>query len=175
MNTERMRGFTLVELIVAIGLFAVVMTIAAGAYLLMLNQNRQAESVATGINNLSFALESMSRNIRTGSDYDCGSGDCPSGLASFSFSNVNGDTVTYRLFGSTIQVKTGSGSYVDLTDSTVEIASLMFYVVGTDKPPRDYVQPHVTMVVYGTVPFGKGGQREAFAVETSATMRGSDL
>ena len=66
------RGYTLIELIVAVGLFSFVMTLVSGAYFLMIGINRQAQSIATGINNLSFALETMSRTIRTGYDYDCG-------------------------------------------------------------------------------------------------------
>ncbi|MDE1945523.1 MAG: prepilin-type N-terminal cleavage/methylation domain-containing protein, partial [Patescibacteria group bacterium] len=60
------RGYTLIELIVAIGLFAVVMTLASGAYLIMIGVNRETEGLATGIDNLSFVLESMTTAMRTG-------------------------------------------------------------------------------------------------------------
>ena len=63
-------GYTLVELIVAVGLFALVMLLAAGAYLMMIGVNRQAQGIATGIDNLSFALETMTRSIRTGTNYN---------------------------------------------------------------------------------------------------------
>ena len=97
MKNNTTRGYTLIELIVAVGLFAFVMTLVSGAYFLMIGLNRQAQGIATGINNLSFALETMSRTIRTGYDYDCGGlGDCPTGATNFSFISATGDTIAYR-------------------------------------------------------------------------------
>ncbi|HVM58918.1 MAG TPA: prepilin-type N-terminal cleavage/methylation domain-containing protein, partial [Candidatus Paceibacterota bacterium] len=62
-------GYTLVELIVAMGLFAIIMTLSTGAYLIMISVNRHAQAISTGIDNLSFALEDMTRTIRTGTVY----------------------------------------------------------------------------------------------------------
>lgn len=168
-------GYTLVELIVAVGLFSLVMLLASGAYLMMIGVSRQAQGIATGINNLSFALEAMTRSIRTGTSYDCGGlGDCPGGASSFSFVNADGVSVAYSLSGSTIQ-ETKAGVQNALTDSSVSISSLTFYAFGTPSArDGDYEQPRVTMVVSGTVSSGPG-KTEAFTVETGATMRGSDL
>ncbi|MDE2021326.1 MAG: type II secretion system protein [Patescibacteria group bacterium] len=171
---KKFRGYTLVELIVAVGLFALVMVLASGAYLIMIGANRQAQSVSTGINNLSFALESMTRTIRTGSGYNCaGIGDCVGGT-SFSLLDENGATVTYSLVGSSIQKNT-AGVLSTLTDPSVTVSSLTFYAYGT-KPTTagDYRQARVTIIVSGTVSSGPG-KTEPFTVETGATMRGSDL
>lgn len=171
------RGYTLIELIIAVGLFALIMLLASGAYLLMIGLNRQAQGIATGIDNLSFAAEVMARTIRTGTDYSCslvlGQGDCLGGGASFSFKNASGVTVSYGLSASAIQETVGGNARI-LTDPTVEISSLTFYAVGTAKPPSDYQQPRVTIIISGTVSYG-AGKTEAFTVETGATMRGTDL
>lgn len=165
------KGYTLIELIVAVGLFALIMTLSSGAYLLMIGLNRQAQGIATGINNLSFALETMTRTIRTGTNYSCnGSGPCPNGGVNFSVKNTNNTLVNYALSGGVI---TQNG--VALTDSSVNVSSLMFYVSGTATTlAGDYTQPHVTIIVSGTVSSGPG-KTETFAVETGATMRGTDL
>lgn len=169
------RGYTLVELIVAIGLFALIMLLASGAYLMMIGLNRQAQGIATGINNLSFALETMTRNIRTGTAYNCaGLGDCLGGSSSFSFTNSDGVDMAYSLSASTIQETIG-GNTRALTDPSVTITSLRFYVIGSGKPPGDYRQPQVTMTVTGTVSPGPGKPAKEFSIETGATMRGSDL
>jgi prepilin-type N-terminal cleavage/methylation domain-containing protein len=174
MKNKRTGGYTLIELIVAVGLFAIVMLLASGAYLMMISLNRHAQGIATGINNLSFAVETMTRSIRTGSLYSCGGlGDCPGGASSFSFMDTNGLTVSYSLADSAIQ-ETIDGSARTLTDPSVTVSSLTFYVVGTGKPPGDYQQPRVTATMSGTVSYG-AGKTEPFTVETSATMRGSDL
>lgn len=169
-------GYTLVELIVAVGLFSLVMLLASGAYLMMIGISRQAQGITTGINNLSFALEAMTRSIRTGTSYDCGGlGDCPGGASSFSFVNADGVSVTYSLSGSTIQETKGGGGQNTMTDSSVSVSSLTFYAFGTPSARGgDYDQPRVTIVVSGTVSSGPG-KTEAFTVETGATMRGSDL
>ena len=167
------RGYTLVELVVAVGLFAVVMLLASGAYLIMIGLNRQVQGIATGINNLSFALETMTRTIRTGSQYGCPSAgvDCPSGGSDFVVLNESGQEMRY-----TLSVTNGSGvimqNDVALTDPTVNVSSLTFYSFGTTS--GDGYQPHVTIVVSGTVSYG-AGKSEPFTVETGATMRGPDL
>lgn len=167
------RGYTLVELIVAIGLFAAIMVLASGAYLLMISLNRQAQGIASGINNLSFALETMTRTIRTGSAYNCaGFGDCTNG-SSFSFKNADGVEVTYRLSGDALVQETGGGTARAITDpSAVKITSLAFYVTGTTR--GDTQQPQVTMLVSGSVTYG-AEKTQPFVIETGATMRGSDI
>lgn len=177
------RGYTLIELIVAMGLFAFVMTLSSGAYLLMIGLNRQAQGIATGIDNLSFAIETMARDIRTGSAYSCASsGDCSFGGNSFTFIPSGGGTaVTYSCLGSSGScslaapgaIQKTAGSVVStLTDPTVNVSSLTFYATGT--APGDTQQPHVTIIVSGTVSYG-AGKSELFTIETGATMRGSDL
>lgn len=166
------RGYTLIELIIAIGLFALIMMLASGAYLVMIGINRQTQSIATGIDNLSFALETMTRTIRTGTQYACGGSwpsDCANGGTNFSVRNSSDLTTSYALSNGII---TQNGSA--LTDPSVNVSSLMFYASGTAKPPSDYQQARVTIIVSGTVSSGPG-ETEAFTVETGATMRGSDI
>lgn len=173
MRKNTKRGYTLIELIVAMGLFALVMLLASGAYLLMIGLNRQTQGIATGIDNLSFAIETMTREIRTGTAYTCGysGGDCPSGANSFSFTNADGATVSYSLVSGAIQ-KTVNSAASTLTDPTVTISSLLFYGIGT--AASDTQQPHLTIIISGTVSYGVG-KTEAFTIETGATMRSIDL
>lgn len=163
-------GYTLIELVIAVGLFALIMMLASGAYLVMIGISRQTQGIATGINNLSFALETMTRSIRTGTNYSCnGAGDCSTGGTSFSVRNSAGVATDYTLSEGVI---TQNG--VALTDPSVTVSSLKFYASGTPKPPVDYAQPRVTIIVSGTVS-PAAGKTEAFTIETGATMRGSDL
>jgi prepilin-type N-terminal cleavage/methylation domain-containing protein len=69
------RGFTLVEIIVSLALFAVVALIAVGAFLKIIDANKQSQSLQTAMNNTSFALESMVREMRVGSNYYCFNAD----------------------------------------------------------------------------------------------------
>lgn len=173
-SARRSAGYTLVELIVAVGLFAFIMTLASGAYFVMIGINRQVQGIATGINNLSFALETMTRTIRTGTDYGCPSPgtDC-SGGTEFSVVSPSGVPTSYTLSGGVI-TQTQNGVPVALTDPSVVVSSLRFYASGTKKPPGDYVQPRVTIIVSGAVVYGPN-KSEQFTIETGATMRGSDI
>jgi prepilin-type N-terminal cleavage/methylation domain-containing protein len=169
-KTRAMRGYTLIELIIAVGLFGIVMTLSSGAYLVMISLGRQSQSVSTGIDNLSFALETMTRTIRTGTSYSCGAaGDCANGDSRLSVRNAAGTTVTYALSGGAI---TQNGSA--LTEPLVTVSSLVFYVTGTRTTPSNYEQPHATIIISGTIASGPG-KTESFTVETGATMRGTDL
>ncbi|MEI8062252.1 MAG: type II secretion system protein [bacterium] len=65
------RAFTLVEVIVAIGLFAIVMLVAISVILSVIDNDRKAQAVNSVVNNLNFAIDSMVRDIKTGRAYKC--------------------------------------------------------------------------------------------------------
>ncbi len=67
------KGFTLVEMIVSIGLFTVVAVVALGALMKTIDANKKSHTLKTVITNLNFVLESMSREIRVGTRYNCSS------------------------------------------------------------------------------------------------------
>ena len=101
LHTSDSRGFTLVEIMVAVSIFTIVMLMATGALLSILDSNRKVQSQQNIFSNLDFALESMSRTIRVGTKYRClpglGSGniedtqDCTSGSNTiFAFEGFNG-------------------------------------------------------------------------------------
>lgn len=64
-------GFTLIEMIVSLGVFSGVITIAVGALLVLVAANNQLQGEQSVMTNLSFALDSMTREMRTGTDYYC--------------------------------------------------------------------------------------------------------
>ncbi len=66
-------GFTLIEIIVSLGVFSTVVTIAVGALLVLVAANQQLQIEQSVMTNLSFALDSMTREIRTGTAYNCDS------------------------------------------------------------------------------------------------------
>lgn len=178
MRYKPARGYTLIELIISIGLFAVVMTLAAGAYLIIIGINRETQGIASGIDNVSFALETMTRTIRTSTNYGCpiAGTDCTAG-STFSVVNGSGQTVSYTLSGGII-TQTTNGVTIPLTDASISITSLLFYTTGVQSYTQNgnTQQARVTIVVSGTV-FGGSTTKTAlpFSVETGATMRGSDI
>ena len=71
-------GFTLIELIVALGVFMMVMTITLSAFLNIIDIQKKTEAFRKVNDNLNF-MEAIMREIREGTKY------CPSGCASGKF------------------------------------------------------------------------------------------
>jgi len=65
------KAFTLVEMIISLGIFAIVAVIALGALVRIITANQKAQTLSAAMTNLNFALESMSREIRVGTQYYC--------------------------------------------------------------------------------------------------------
>lgn len=196
------KGFTLIEMLVSVAIFAVVMVIALGALLAISESDRKAQTLKSIINNLNFALDSMSRSVRTGLNYHCGSAgtlsdpdDCISTPeTSFAFQAADGATVRYCRGNGTLCNASGtailrsvstvnSGAFAPITSSEVQISRLLFYVIGAEGPT---IQPKVTIVVSGYVQVSGGATSQTdcgtnsatcstFNLQTSVTQRLYDI
>lgn len=154
------KGFTLIEIIVAVGVFAVVMTVSLGAFLNLIDIQGKAESFRKINGNLNYAMEAMTRDIRAGYGYSsCGSG-C------FSFIDSTGALVTYRLTSGYI---TRNG--VMMTSDDVNITNLSFLIRGTI--PNDDVQPMVTIKINGESGV-KTKQKTTLNMQTTVSQRKLD-
>jgi prepilin-type N-terminal cleavage/methylation domain-containing protein len=169
-QNKKNKGFTLIEMMVAIAVFSIVMVMAMGALLNVIDSNNKARSIKTAINNISFALEGISKDMRMGTDYACGGGgntveeDCTGGVDTISFksSKAGNPYVYYRFNTANSQVEscissagTGAcdGSYSPLTSSELTLDSVKFYVLGvthSKDPAVTRTQPRVIIVIKGT-------------------------
>jgi prepilin-type N-terminal cleavage/methylation domain-containing protein len=181
------RGYTLIELMVSMAIFAMVMLAATAAYLSFIAYNRQTQVTASQVNTLSYDIDGMVREVRSGTGYDNsrGSGD-------FCFVNSSGEVVEYvrpssdttkirRIdHGSVAGGKDCSSSPVssyDLNDDSITITAFSFQLVGASQ--TDKWQPTAVIKLAGTtcVPNTSctGSGKISFAIETSATQRLPDL
>ena len=64
-------GFTLIEMMVALALFTIVITIASGSILALIGANARSQGEQNIMSTMTFALDSMTREIRTGTSYFC--------------------------------------------------------------------------------------------------------
>lgn len=163
-------GFTLIEMIVSMSIFTVIMLMIVGALISLDNAARKARAVRLVTDNLSAAVDSMSRNIRMGSTFHCGCEvtaaayatpkDCSftdnlgnGGDECFAFEGQKGDSadpsdqIVYQLSGSRIQRSVDGGStFLDLTAPELNITGLDFFVYGSTV---NQDQPVVTMLLQG--------------------------
>ncbi|MEK7134344.1 MAG: prepilin-type N-terminal cleavage/methylation domain-containing protein [Patescibacteria group bacterium] len=142
------RGFTLIEMIVAVSLFTVVMFVSVGALLAIIDANRKANAIRTTMDNLNFAIGSMARDIRTGTIYACeGAGNCPDGGTSLTFLNQDGNTVRYWHNASSKSIMVDKGGVsLSITSPEIRIETLTFYVSGVG---ADGIQPRAVMTIKG--------------------------
>lgn len=157
MNLEKNNnGFTLVELLVATGIFLVLVSIASGTFIQSLRSQGVINDFNSSMNNASFVIEEMSREIRTGSFRDIGNDGEFKELA---FINTSGQTVSYKLneVSASIERCEGGGKCAPLTDPAVTIELLHFIVKGSRPGGGDSLQPRVTIIVgvSGEKGFGK--------------------
>lgn len=184
-------GFTLIEMIVALAVFTIVVLISVGSLLSITHSNRKAQAQKTIMNNLNFALESMTRTIRVGTNYRCADfgslgdvnvpADCPtSGGTAIAFERAGGnpgsdtDQVIYQLNPDekTLQRSLDGGSnFLAITAPEVEIDTLEFYVNGTTEVAPPERQPHVLIVIKGHTGATTGQDRTEFSIQTLVTQR----
>ncbi|MDB5266943.1 MAG: seg [Parcubacteria group bacterium] len=178
-------GFTLIEMMTSVGLFLVVMTISMGAILGVFDANRKSESLKTVMDNLNFSVESMSREMRFGTNYHCETSasalppftapqNCAGGGALVSFLASNGEQIVYRIQGTKIEKSTdGGGTYIAVTAQEITITSLEFYVTGAVK--ADSWQPKGLIKIRGRAEAGVAGAklntRTDFTLQTLVSQR----
>ncbi|MDD5098835.1 MAG: prepilin-type N-terminal cleavage/methylation domain-containing protein [Candidatus Colwellbacteria bacterium] len=63
------QGFTLMELLVALGVFSIIITVATSIFLGILRDTRFISAQASAIDNTNLAIEQIAREIRTGTGF----------------------------------------------------------------------------------------------------------
>jgi len=176
-------GFTLIEMLVSVSIFTLVMLIATSAVFTIVASNKKAESLKSVMDNLNFALENMTRNIRTGSNYSCvdTGGNCPGGDTSFSFTpnQSTDETIEYSISNGQIMEtdQLANGSWTSpyaLTASEISVTKLEFYLVGSGGQGTfgAGLQPRVLMTVIGTA--GTSTTATQFKIQTTLSQRQID-
>ncbi len=182
------RGFTLIEMLVAVALFVVIMLTVGSAVLSVLEGNRKAQATELVMNNLNFAMETIVRSLRVGSMYHCDVAvglidvprDCSGGASSIAFESSGGDRgtiadqVIYQLRNNTIERSYDGGSnFVPMTAPEVVVESVQFHVVGASGAP-DTNQPRVLVRVQGRA--GVSARVETrFDIQTTVAQRSLDV
>ncbi len=178
------KGFTLIEVITALSVFAVIMTISMGSIVGIFDANRKSESLKTVMDNMNFTMEAMAREMRFGKNYHCGSGSptipfsCPTGNNGantlMSFIDQSNNQITYTLVGSGIQKSSSAaqgGTFIEVTAPEVTITNLRFFVVGAESyASGDRQQPRVLMFIQGYAG-SKPTSKTTFTLQTTVTQR----
>ena len=187
-------------MLVAVFVFSIIMTIAVGAIFSIVAANKTSQALKSVMDNLSSALDTMSRDARYGTMYHCGNPDgnfkdptsCLDGDSTFAFvarpiaAGYLGEQTIYTLRrdnDSADQTVPGTiykcanqidfqnqGVCVAMTAPEVHITKLNFYVQGAEESIQQ--QPSVFIAVSGYATAGTSQQK--FEIETLISQRNLD-
>ena len=184
------RGYTIIETMIAVSIFLVVITIGMEA---LLNANfihRKSQDMRSIMDNLSFIMEDMSRNLRTGYNYHCSDNlsnfgtplSCTSGGTVIAFEPTDGNPANdidqwIYYFGGNGKIYKSTdgltGSPTQLTPDEVVIDSISSFTVIGAEPPPDTQQPFVTIRLVGTITYRNIDT--PFSLQTSVSQRLVDV
>ena len=192
------QGFTLIEILVSVAIFTMVVVVSVGGLVVILNANRKTQSIATSVNNAFFATETMTRLMRTGYNYHCGTTgtltlplDCPSNYGSTDVYFTDDRGYFVHVF---LQITGGVGTIMEEIDSTAKngtafdaaypltavdfnVQTLIFDVTGTipeSSGSADHAQPKTTITLYG-IANANNVERAPLSLQTTVTQRLLDL
>jgi hypothetical protein len=167
----------------------VIMLVAIGSLVVASDAANKSKKLRFAMDNINFALESMSRSIRIGTNYSC----YTSGIVDLSSSPAtadctNGNFIAFRPAESASNVRIGYGiesrgdgtntlkrcdnsnTCVDIISPDIDIQLLKFFVTGSSS--SDTIQPSVYMVIKGSIIIK--GVPTTFAMQTMASQRSAE-
>lgn len=152
---EGIKGFTLVEMLIVLGLFSFIMTLATGVLYTTQAINVKLQETQAVLDNVNLSMETISRDIRYGSEFHCGTDiNATSSILrkSCTYDNEGGTILFFRpsgapsdervaYYASTTssgrvilkdEYEEGATSTYQITANDVRIKSLIFYVYGAN-------------------------------------------
>lgn len=190
------RGFSLVELMVSLTIFSIIVTASIGALLTIIDANSKSQALYSAMTNLSFMMDSITRNLRTSNTYFCG--DLSTGLQSGSVRDCNlkltpisgvgggiaftrekdGTRVGYALLTDSNgngyiaeQDQTNNTGWLKLTSDDVVIDNFNLKVTNTAGLP-DTIQPQIFIVIKGKILNNNGlDTATTFILQSDVTER----
>lgn len=136
----------MVELIVAMSVFLVALTLVVGAFVRAIRTQRAANHLLSVNSNMSLVIERMARDIRTGHSFALNNvpeGSCSEGEEELEFTNHRSNSVFYRRENEAVARMECKGddcsgmTFEPLTASNVKIENLCFVNTGDLENGRD--------------------------------------
>lgn len=178
-------GYLLIELLVAITIFSVIVTVVADSFVNVLRTQRQVAALSAAQSNLGVVMEQMAREIRTGSFFcisaDGTTTDTRCGCSVFGNEEVcsaltftdaeTEENIEYFVNASGIFVKSIDGAMQEITGSDVKIQYANFILFGNT--PGDQWNPRITITV-GIRPNDASLSGDVLNLETTVSARQID-
>ena len=188
-------------MLVSLSLFTIVITITMGAFLSLIGNSGQLQNEQSIMTSLTFALDSMTREIRTGTEYVCtatasttsylatdiancsptaGSTGISFREAGGSVSGASGNRIAYfyDATNDTIMRRVGNAAAQNIISSGITVTNARFFVRGVTKlgsipATAETVQPAVTVIIEASET--GSATDKPFVIQTTITQRSLDL
>lgn len=180
MVARHTKGFSLIELLIAVSIFLIITVAAIGSMIHLQGAAQKGEASYATLDNLNLTMDSMTRLVRTGTNFHCGlSGDlaapadCPyrgnvaDGQPAFAFTSQSGKRIQFQLSSTSVEMKEDPGAWFRITDDSIIVDRFRIYVEGSTQD--DTKQPYALLVVSGKIMLGS--QSSDFHLQTTMTQR----
>ena len=141
-------GFTLIEAVVAVSVFAVAVTAIVGSLLAVLRINEKSRAIRVVEQNARFLSEFIAREVRNGSlNYAAYGGGLSQPESVLHLINSNNEAESIYLSGSTLYLNKSGVGAAPLTSADVVVSNLNFYIYPLSDPFQvggPNAQPRVT-------------------------------
>jgi len=160
-NYNKENGLTMIELIVAIGIFGLVVGMTVGIFVLSIISQRRIIALRNTEDNIRFSIEAMAREMKTGQSFSGGG-------SSIAFTNARGEAAVYRLNSNVIEKSSdGGASYSAVSGAEIVVNYLNFYLMG--QAIGDGLEPRVTVAI--GVTSSVGNQTANLKIQTTISER----
>ena len=141
----RYNGFTLIEVLVAMTVFALILLVSVSAFVYALDLQRRAFNIQQAEENANFVFESMTKEIRISQIIaPLDNSLCPAMPdAMLTIKNSSDETVRYYLDAGNI-IREVNGTKTTINSNTIQFSRFDFCVAGATE--QDRRQPRVTIL-----------------------------
>jgi prepilin-type N-terminal cleavage/methylation domain-containing protein len=195
---RRSAGFTIIEVMIAMAIFTVIVTIGIGSVLNAISQHHITADTRTVMDSMNFVMEDMARNIRLGTNVHCVTGaidegvfetpgdpaspiipqSCPGGSSQIVFTDLAGRHLLYLLgypgtpFEKKIAKSSNDAPLQSITPPEVvmDFTHSGFTVRGAEAD--DHGQTSVIIRLAGTITYKDYTSK--FAIQTTVSLRSLD-
>jgi len=147
------KGFTLIELMVAVGVFSIAITASSGLFITSLRGQQRTYVVQNLADNARYAMEAMAKEIRMGSGFS--GATCAGNSCSFisHMMHRDGKNVKFSL-GTDAKIMFDDGiSELPITSANIEVTSLDFELIGGSATTQERVVIVMQAKVAGNSPY----------------------
>lgn len=186
------KGFTILEVTVAIGIFSVLMVLAVDITLRILDLQKKAGYIQAVLDNARLSLELMTREMRTGTNFSLVALPCPNIMGNgIQFTDVNQSPAQRRYYyladrdsdgksDTIMRIAMSSDIAADCTETRpftateVTVNKLNFILTGASSGPNDG-QPRITINLNIKLKSAKAQLNTATRLQTTVVPRLRDL